>query len=186
MKNILSFLLVATIMGLVGCTNKKAGNTANMPTLSEETEADSTVYGKCGEGSAMHTLELITDKGDTLVYAINDDDSCSVVKGGLFAGDRLAVTGYKQEEGLVATQVINITSLLGKWVSLDKTFDLQEGGVVVSNVKEPKPYTEWKIQNGHLVLSSDTFDIYNLGPDSLYLENAKGIYGYKRSVENNK
>lgn len=47
-------------------------------------------------------------------------------------------------------------------------------------MKEPKPYTEWKILNGKLILSSDTFDIYSLGADSLYLENTEGIYGYKR------
>lgn len=34
--------------------------------------------------------------------------------------------------------------------------------------------------NGKLILSSDTFDIYSLGADSLYLENTEGIYGYKR------
>lgn len=47
-------------------------------------------------------------------------------------------------------------------------------------MKEPKPYTEWKILNGELILSADTFDIYSLGADSLYLENSDGIYGYKR------
>ena len=47
-------------------------------------------------------------------------------------------------------------------------------------MQEPKPYTEWSICNGKLVLSADTFDIYALGADSLYLENAEGIYGYKR------
>ena len=57
---------------------------------------------------------------------------------------------------------------------------IAEGGNVISNTGEPKPYTEWKILNGKLILTPDTFDIYTLGPDSLYLENDKGIYGYKR------
>ena len=39
---------------------------------------------------------------------------------------------------------------------------------------------DWKICNGQLVLSSDTFSIYELGADSLFLENERGIYAYKR------
>ena len=76
--------------------------------------------------------------------------------------------------------MVNLTTLLGKWTALDKNFELQEGGVAVSNVTEPKPITEWKISNGRLVLSADTFDIYELGADSLFLENDNGIYTYKR------
>ena len=75
---------------------------------------------------------------------------------------------------------MNLTTLLGKWVSLDKSFEIQEGGVVVSNITEPKPLVDWKICNGRLVLSSDTFSIYELGADSLFLENERGIYAYKR------
>ena len=130
----------------------------------------------------MHTLELITDKGDTLYISINDD-SVSNVKGGLGVGDRMAVMLAREatdEEPAKAEEVINLTTLLGKWVSLDKSFELQEGGVVISNVKEPKPYVEWKILNGQLVLSADTFKVFELGVDTLMLENEKGIFAYKR------
>ena len=48
---------------------------------------------------------------------------------------------------------------------------------------ESNPYTEWKILNGKLVLSKDTFNILSIGNDSLYLENEKGIYAYKRQLE---
>ena len=143
---------------------------------------DMSLYGRCGDGSAMHTLELITDKGDTLYISINDD-SVSNVKGGLGVGDRMAVTLAREatdEEPAKAEEVINLTTLLGKWVSLDKSFELQEGGVVVSNITEPKPLVDWRICNGRLVLSTDTFSIYELGADSLFLENDKGIYAYKR------
>ncbi|MDO4160573.1 MAG: hypothetical protein Q4D41_08970 [Prevotellaceae bacterium] len=163
------------------CNNKKKTAPVLTPTIEKETVADSTVYGTCGENTAMHTLELITDKGDSIVYLMEDTDSFSVVKGGLFVGDKIAVVSEKNAEGtLVAKEVINLTSLLGKWVSLDKNFDIREGGEVISTIKEPRPYTEWKILNGKLVLSADTFDIYSLGADSLYLENAEGIFGYKR------
>jgi hypothetical protein len=76
--------------------------------------------------------------------------------------------------------VINLTTLLGKWQSLDRKFEIKEGGVVETVVNEQKPYTSWKIVNGKLVLSADTFSIYELGADSLYLENSVGIFAYKR------
>jgi hypothetical protein len=34
--------------------------------------------------------------------------------------------------------------------------------------------------NGKLLLNKDTFDIDNLGPDSLLLENHQGIFVFKR------
>lgn len=174
----LLFALCATL--IVGCNNKeKAKPVADF--IADTTATDTTVYGKCGDGTAMHTLELITDKGDTIVYTLEGTDTCANVQGGLFVGDRIAVIGEKgADDVMFAKKVINLTSLLGKWISIDKTFEIKEGGVVISNVKEPKPYTEWKILNGQLILSADTFDVYTLGPDSLYLENSKGIYGYKR------
>ena len=36
---------------------------------------DTTVYGVCGEGTSMHSLELITSAGDTLVYTLLDQDA---------------------------------------------------------------------------------------------------------------
>ena len=80
----------------------------------------------------------------------------------------------------IAASVINLTTLLGKWQSIDRNFEIKEGGVVETVVNEQKPYTSWKIVNGKLVLSTDTFHIYELGADSLYLENKVGIFAYKR------
>lgn len=173
------------ILGLIiaGCNNnKKAAPIINV-LPNDSNVVDTTVYGRCGDGTAMHTLELVTDKNDTIVYTLEGLDTCTNVQGGLFVGDRLAVIGTKVEglnEPVFAEKVINLTSLLGEWNSLDKSFEIREGGAVVSNTGEPKPYTEWKILNGRLILTPDTFDIYQLGPDSLFLENDKGIYGYKR------
>ena len=170
------------ILIIAGCNEKKK----NMPVInvfSDTTETDTTVYGRCGDGTAMHTLELITDRGDTIVYTLEGTDTCANVQGGLFVGDRMAVIGEHVKglnEEMFAKKIINLTSLIGTWSSLDKKFEIVEGGTVVSNTGEPKPYTEWKILNGRLILTPDTFDIYQLGPDSLYLECKDGIYGYKR------
>ena len=177
-----SILVIGYCLTFTACKDKAPQETPIADSLVIDTVVvvDSTLYGRCGEGTAMHTLELITDQGDTLWFGINNDSVLNV-RGGLGAGDRLAVIAGEEYEGERQAQlVVNLTTLLGKWTALDKNFELQEGGVVVSNVTEPKPLTEWKICNGRLVLSADTFDIYELGADSLYLENADGIYTYKR------
>ena len=148
---------------------------------------DTTVYGVCGEGTSMHSLEIITDAGDTLVYTLLSQDAetevetPSDVQGGLMAGDKMAVTGHKTADELVADRVINVTSLLGHWTSIDKNFTIEEGGTVHSAVKaETNPWTSWKILNGSLLLNRDTFCIECLSADSLYLENANGIFTFKR------
>lgn len=182
MKSFNSTLLFLCVLIVAGCNNKRSAPVIDI-LPADSAVVDTTVYGRCGDGTAMHTLELVTDKNDTIVYTLEGVDTCTDVQGGLFVGDRIAVIGERVNglnEAMYAKKVINLTSLLGLWSSLDKRFEICEGGAVVSNTGEPKPYTEWKILNGKLVLSSDTFDIYSLGPDSLYLENDKGIYGYKR------
>jgi hypothetical protein len=159
-----------------GTTDKDSNSTATA-----KNSVDTTIYGKCGDGTAMHTLELVLDNGKTETFMMETEDSTTSVVGGLLVGDRMAVIAQKQDGDYFAKKVINITSLMGKWTSIDKNFAIKEGGTVESYVKaETHPYTSWKIFNGKLILSADTFDIVNLGADSLYLENTKGIYGYKR------
>lgn len=185
MKTFKSLILFMCAMIIAGCNDKKK----SVPVIKiagDSTVVDTTVYGKCGDGTAMHTLELVTDKGDTIVYTLEGRDTCANVQGGLFVGDRIAVIGERVEglnEEMFAKKVINLTSLQGVWSSLDKKFEIVEGGTVISNTGEPKPYTEWKILNGKLILTPDTFDVYALGPDSLYLESNNGIYGYKRMLK---
>ena len=181
----LSFLFLAITFitfSFSACHNKQQKDTSS-PEVEEETSTpDSTVYGVCGENTAMHTLELITDAGDTLQYMFGEGDEDPVV-GGLLAGDRIAVVPGPTVDGdKTAKKIINLTTLLGKWTSLDKNFEIEEGGVVESHVEAEKdPWTSWKILNGKLVLNRDTFDIDNLGSDSLYLENKDGIFVYKRA-----
>ena len=184
------FFAAAIAIIMVGCNMKKE---KPQVVVDDEVEvADSTVYGVCGSGTSMHSLELVTDAGDTLTYIILDAEAdmdggetkgvVSNVEGGFMVGDKMAVTGMDTVEGeLVATRVINVTSLLGHWTSIDRNFVIEEGGTVHSEVKaETNPWTSWKILNGQLLLNRDTFDITSLSADSLYLENPKGIYTYKR------
>lgn len=182
-----AFVIMCTVFAFaffVGCSGDKSRKGNNAVDMAEvETSQDSTVYGVCGDATSMSVLQLITDKGDTLSVMLEGADTCSNVQGGLLAGDRLAVIVTKENgDELFAKSVLNITSLMGRWTSLDRSFMIEDGGVVTGDESEPNPYTEWKINNGRLVLSSDTFSVFALGPDSLLLENNKGIYAYKRVV----
>ena len=190
MKNLGFVFASLMLLVLAGCNSKK--EKPNLQANDVEEVAVSSVYGVCGEGTSMHSLELITDTGDTLTYTILDAEAdmdgmvtegglVSHVEGGLMAGDKVAVTGQKVDGELIADKVINVTSLLGHWTSIDKNFEIEEGGTVRSSVKaESNPWTSWKILNGRLLLNRDTFNINSLGADSLYIENDKGIYTFKR------
>ena len=178
------FLMAAILLGMVGC--KKKTEETQLPVVKVEEEAaevgDSTVYGECID-AAMNSLTLLTNSGDTIDYVFVSEEGDADVQGGQFQGDRMAVIGVMGKEENTAQKVINLTSLMGRWVSLDKNFEIKDGGVVESTVAaESNPYTSWKIFNGHLILSKDTFDIVNLDQDSLYLENDKGIFAFKRQM----
>lgn len=177
--------LLFLVLMLAACDAKKKPQVGDTDEVVEVN--DTTVYGVCGEGTSMHSLEIITDAGDTLVYTLLSQDAetevetPSDVQGGLMAGDKMAVTGHKTADELVADRVINVTSLLGHWTSIDKNFTIEEGGTVHSAVKaETNPWTSWKILNGSLLLNRDTFCIEGLSADSLYLENQNGIFTFKR------
>lgn len=179
MKKIFLFVVMAMIMA--GCNQKK--QSAVTATDTDNEVNDSTIYGVCGEGTMMHSLELITSMQDTLTILINDEDvpDQTIVAGGLMAGDRMAVTACKTDDGWVAQRILNITSLLGKWTSIDKNFEITDDGEVKSSMKmESKAWTQWRILNGQLLLNRDTFDIVSITADSLEIENHEGIYAYRR------
>lgn len=174
-------IVLSAMIFICSCGGKKtetAGETNYDTTMVLVT--DTAVYGRCGDGTMMHTLELVTDEGKTMVFAVNED-SGSDVQGGMFAGDRMAVTYVETEEGLVADKVINLTSLMGRWTSLDKSFTMREDGNVESDLKvETRPYTSWTSVNGNIVLNVDTFSVLSLGADSMVLESEEGVFVYKR------
>ena len=191
MKHYLAILTIAVFAAfLASCKEGHKGN--NLPVVNldekENIPQDTTVYGVCVDATS-NTVMLVNSNGDSILYVCNDvydEDGAlqsRVVLGGKFIGDKLAVIGTIGEEENLATSVINLTSLMGRWTSLDRDFEIKDGGVVDSNVTaESNPYTSWKIINGKLVLSKDTFYICDLGQDSLVLENDKGIFSYKRKT----
>ena len=141
---------------------------------------DTTIYGTMLDGG-MNSIVLLTDRGDTLEIIQNPEDTTEVVKGGKLIGDRFAVIAYKEYGDMMLRSAINITSLLGNWTSLDKNFEIKEGGEVTSNLQSEKNvWTSWKIYNGKLLLSRDTFDVIELGADTMSLENKTGIFVFGR------
>ena len=186
----ITFVAALALMA-VGCTDKKE---ANIPVIKETkavAQGDETKFGECVNATS-HSFQLVQIDGDTLDFIVEEqylspEDSLvvgDVVCGGLYDGNKMAVMATPGEEGLVVRKAINVTSLMGRWTSLDKNFEIKDGGVVESHVQnESNPYTEWKILTGKLVLSTDTFHTLSIGNDSLYLENEKGIYAYKRQLE---
>lgn len=182
MKHLRIFVVLTMAAFVIwGCKDgKSAENAAESDSLNVHSEGDSTIYGKCGEGTMMNTLELIDDDGHVYTFILNEDDS-TAVQGGMFTGDRMAVIRSIVYGDTLATTVINLTTLQGKWSSLAKTFEIREGGLVNSNVDaETNPWTSWKIYNGKLVLNTDTFTINELRADSMFLEGKDGLYGFQR------
>lgn len=182
MKKLLPLCFISAItMIIAGCDSKKSNNiTDDIDTVSVSIP-DSALYGTVGEGTTMHVLELITEDGKTMNIAVNQD-SCSDVQGGIFAGDKVTlVTRPGSDNTPEVVKLVNITSLLGKWTSLDRNFEIQEDGVIASSMTaESRPLTHWAMANANLILNADTFSVLLLGPDSMSIENDEGIFVYKR------
>jgi hypothetical protein len=156
---------------------------------------DQTIYGLCGNGTAMNTLQLLTDNGDTLTMSMAAAQENGKVFGGLQAGDRLAVLANKEKSEAVI--VINQNTLLGDWVmpnpidgSSEVGIRIKEGGVAESIEQSSIIYKTWKIFNGKLEILSqregggdmeeiNLYDLVMLGPDSLVYKSipvAKDVY----------
>lgn len=178
----LSFALGLCVLAIAaGCRDGSKKNIVMRQRAAAVAVADSTVYGICGRSTAMNTLELITEGGDTLELSLNEANEHGNVVGGLAVGDRMAVVISRGHgDAGVAGMVVNISSLLGKWARIGEMFEICDSGIVKSTMKEPRPYTEWKIVNGMLVLSPDTFGITSIGHDSLFLVKNGVTYGYRR------
>ena len=144
---------------MMSCGGK--GGQQNVAEEEEDTSAvnviptDKTIYGICGEGTAMNTLQLLRDNGDTLVMSLTNAIEAGQVFGGLLVGDRLAV--LPNATGSEAVIVINQNDLLGDWVmpnpidgSSEVGIRIKEGGVAESIDQSSIIYKTWKIFNGRL------------------------------------
>lgn len=189
--------LFSTFM-ISGCGGKKSGtsetdsDTVNTADLAVK---DKTLYGICGEATAMNTLQLITDNGDTLNISIEHARDNNMVFGGLECMNKMAVLLAPDSS---AIEVINLSSILGNWVEpnpLDGSsmqgLTIKESGIATS-IENTVTYKTWRIFNGKLLLTYinegsmndnetvDTFDIKSLGNDSLTISNTIEIHQFSR------
>lgn len=174
---------VAVILGCGGGGSKSAGRSVAGEYANGGVAVDSTYYGLVTKVDMQRWFQMLADGGDTLSFSlpeVSDSDEV-IVMGGITVGDRLAVTAQRLYDGsLHATKVINLTTLIGSWKYEDSMLEFLEGGDLNTEGERMKMYAEWRIFNGHLLLSKDTFDIYELTADSLWLEDRDGIYDFER------
>ena len=86
--------MMAAAMVLGSCGGKQQAQVEE----TQETEKtdmsvfrDQTIYGVCTDGTAMNTLEMTTDNGDTLSLSLTKAQEAGKVLGGLQVADRVAV-----------------------------------------------------------------------------------------------
>lgn len=190
-------MLVATVViSMSSCGGKTQPVPFDDGTDSTGMNADPTIYGVCGEGTAMNTLQIVTDLGDTIQLDITNAMENNQVFGGLQVGDRMAVVpNDTKKEALI---VINQVALLGNWVmpnpldgSDEVGFSIKEGGVVDGIEQSTIAYKTWRLVRGKLELFSVRegageeeeivlYDIIKLAPDSLILKDSEDTYEYSR------
>lgn len=183
---------------LCGCGDKsrRAVPADNRDSVKTEVPARSTVFGICGDGSAMNTLQLIADSGDTLTLSVTAAKDNGKLFGGYAGGDRMAVVvNAKRDE---AELVINETTLLGNWVMpnpIDGSsivgISLRDGGIAESIDQSTIIYRTWRIVDGQLEIMSvregggdmeetNIYDIKKLDGDSLIYGNSEDLFEYGR------
>ncbi|MBQ7419783.1 MAG: hypothetical protein IJV17_03460 [Prevotella sp.] len=194
---IVMMLIAAVVMTMSGCGGKTQpvpfdnGDSTDMSALQ-----DPTIYGVCGEGTAMNTLQIVMDLGDTIQLDITYARDNNQVFGGLQVGDRMAVVpNAEKTEALI---VINQAALLGNWVmpnpldgSDEVGFRIKEGGIVEGIEQSSLTYKTWRLVRGKLEIVAvregagdeeeiGLYDIVKVTPDSLIVKDSEDIYEYGR------
>lgn len=193
---VIAIVACAALMMMGSCGSGTQQVSFDNGDSAEVVNADPTVYGVCGEATAMNTLQLITDMGDTLTLDISTAQENGQVFGGLEVGDRLAV--IPNTDRTAAELVINQASLLGNWVmpnpidgSGEVGISIKEGGIVESIQQSNITYKTWRLSRGKLEIvlvreggSEDDevylYDIEKLGADSLVIKDAEETLEYTR------
>lgn len=197
MKNLgVLFALVMAVLAMGSCGSSTKPVPFDNGDSADIVNADPTVYGVCGEETAMNTLQLITDMGDTLSFDISEARENEQVFGGLHVGDRLAVLPAKDRKS--AEKVINQAALLGNWVmpnpidgSDEVGICIKEGGIAESIAQSNITYKTWRLTRGKLEIvlvriggseedETNIYDIVKLGPDSLVYKDVEETFEYSR------
>ena len=197
MKNLgVLFVFISAVLAMGSCGNSTKPVPFDNGDSADIVNADPTIYGVCGEETAMNTLQLITDMGDTLSLDISEAQENGQVFGGLHVGDRMAVLPSADRKS--AEMVVNQVALLGNWVmpnpidgSDEVGISIKEGGIAESIDQSNINYKTWRLARGKLEImlvreggsEEDEiciYDIVKLGPDTLIYKDAEETFEYSR------
>ena len=200
MKKFECLMLVAAFMLMLASSCGNKGQVVQYATYDENSfdnpNRDTTLYGICANGSAMNTLQMLTDAGDSVSLSTERAQEAGQVFGGYAVGDRMAV--LVNRDTTEATMVINMSMLLGDWVMpnpLDGSDEvgirIKEGGIAESISHSDIVYKTWRLVRGRLelIMTRETgsgedetllYDIVKLGPDSLMLKDGDETLEYSR------
>lgn len=184
-----------SMAGCGGCTHQTpAGDGADSAEVFQNPEQ--TIFGICGEGSAMNTLQVMTDGGDTLTLSLDEANERGRVFGGYDCGDRMAVV--LGDDSTAARLVINVTTLLGNWLMAAPSgggssvgISLKDGGKAESIGRNAMACKAWRIAGGRLEISAAAeggsggddiyvYDIVKLDADSLAFAGGGDVFRYAR------
>ena len=201
MKKLLSTAIMAAMATalLTQCGSKTAQNNAEAideDTLTIDDDQDIMIYGICGEGSAMNTLQIITDTNDTLNLSVEKTKEDNKVFGGYSVGDKIAAyINHKTQEPKI---VINESTLLGNWLMpnpLDGSSTLgvsiKDGGIAESINQPVIIFKTWRIVDGQLELclvregggdeeETNIYTLEKLDADSLIYSDTEDRHAYSR------
>lgn len=139
------------------------------------------ITGVVGDGTSMNVLELVTDKGDTLLIECPSE----MVVGGVEVGDLMAVTYNSNGETNSIMTSINLSALQHLWTQKgadgrSQSLEIDEDGRAVTYDMSVE-YNAWSLVDGKLLLHSpkkvaseqaamvDTFEIMELNDEHLVL-----------------
>lgn len=174
---ILSIVAIICI-GMAACvggnkTGKGSSDNDSIDSTAIKSDSVNEVKGVVGEGTSMHSLELITENGDSLYFEYDNN-----IVGGVVCGDFVDVSyNYKNGE-FIAASIVNMTSIAHVW-TIDGSNSKQHLEIDTKGTATTYgmgvDYTKWSLYNGRLILEgagkADTFDISLLTDDSLIIEN---------------
>lgn len=189
MRKFLYLVILAAGTAFIGCGSKGAqqSNTPDDDQINYVLR-DTAIYGFCAEGSAMNTLQIITDAGDTITVSTLRAQEKGKVLGGYAVGDEIALIANK--DTTQAILVINKSMLNGDWVmpnpmdgSNETGVRILRGGVAESIDQSSIIYKSWRIFNGQLQFTVSredgidmeeifVYDIIKLTTDELIIKSA--------------
>ena len=198
MKKLLLPVIVLALMVSCKDTPKQQASQENDDHEVEYAFRDSTIYGFCGEGSAMNTLQIITDTGDTITVSVTKARDRNKVLGGYAVGDEIAVLVNK--DSTEASLVINKSVLHGDWTmpnpidgSSETGIKILPGGLAESIDQSSIIYKSWRILKGLLQIQATRedgidmeeylmYNIIKLTNDSLVISDEDDTYEYTHPV----